>query len=320
MMVPINDIRVGKRLRGLREATVAELVESIGRLGLQVPISVATGVERRRADADGVSFELVAGQHRLEACKRLGWAEIEARIVELNDDQRDLWEIDENLCRAELSELERGEHLAKRKEVYERLNPETRPSSGAELAQKRWADAGDNLASASFAADTAERIGASKRDVQRSIRRVVKIDEKVRDRIRDNPEIADSGVELDALASLDPQQQQKAISLVESGKAAGIRDAKRLIEPQPPVSKEAQIRVLRERQAATTAPIPSPSDSGRIQNAILNSYLALKGADNADPQAARRGLNADQIAQALEHIEGCFGRLRRLQVALRGDE
>jgi ParB family chromosome partitioning protein len=135
MLIPINEIRVGKRLRALHELTVDQLVESIQKLGLQVPVSVVAGREK---DADGVSFELVAGHHRLQACRRLGWHEIEAQIVHLNDDQRELWEIDENLCRAELSELERAEHLAKRKEVYERLHPETREiSSGCRYSRCR---------------------------------------------------------------------------------------------------------------------------------------------------------------------------------------
>jgi hypothetical protein len=90
-------------------------------------------------------------------------------------------------------------------------------------------------------------------------------------------------------------------------------------KPPPPPSKEAQIRVLREQQAkAEPAPTTAPSDAGRVQNAILNAYLALKATDNADLQATRRGLNADQIAQALEYIEGSLGRLRKLQASLRG--
>ena len=43
---------------------------------------------------------------------------------------------------------------------------------------------------ASFATDTADKIGIADRTIRQSIRRATKIDEKVRDRIRDNPEIA----------------------------------------------------------------------------------------------------------------------------------
>lgn len=229
MLVPVEKIQIGKRLRGLREATVVDLMDSINRAGLQTPISVATGIERRPGNADGISFELVAGAHRLEACRRLGWDEIEASIVQMTADERLLWEIDENLCRADLTELERGEHLAQRKAVYERLHPETK--RGGNIGPERQFVATDTPA---FADDTADKVGVTDRTVQRSIRRVAKIDEKVRDRIRDNPEIADSGVELDALAALDPQQQLKAVALVEAGQAGGIRDAKKLMEPKPP--------------------------------------------------------------------------------------
>lgn len=231
MQVPIKDVRVGKRLRGLREGTVAELVESIGRMGLQVPISVAKGIAKREGGgADLVAFDLVAGHHRLEACRRLGWEEIEANIVQMSDDERLLWEIDENLCRADLTELERGEHLAKRKPVYERLYPQAKHGGDRRSDEFQV----ENSSVRSFADDTAEKIGVTDRAIRQSIRRATKIDEKVRDRVRELPEIADSGVELDALAALDPQQQRKAVALVESGQAVGIRDAKKLMEPKPP--------------------------------------------------------------------------------------
>ena len=62
------------------------------------------------------------------------------------------------------------------------------------MAQKRWGDADDNLSS-TFTEDTAAKVGLDQRTVQRSIRRARDIDEKVRDRVRELPEIADSGVE-----------------------------------------------------------------------------------------------------------------------------
>jgi ParB family chromosome partitioning protein len=315
MIIAINDIEIGKRLRGLRETTVTELVDSIGRLGLQVPISVTTGVRKRPNDADDVSFELVAGRHRLEACKRLGWTEIEASIFQMSDDERALWEIDENLCRAELTELERGEHLAKRKPVYERLHPSSKASVGTELAQKRWGDAAENSSVASFAADTAEKIGVTDRAIRQSIRRVKKIDAKLRDRIRDNPQIADSGVELDALAQMEPQQQRKAVALVESGQAAGIRDAKKLIAPKPQ-SKEAQIRALRERQA--TPPISKSGapfcgeQPAEQQRESLKQLLALL---KANPKAI---IDLD-LANRVRHARICLAVLNVKLDDLRDD-
>jgi len=269
MMVPINDIRVGKRLRGLREATVTELVESIGRLGLQAPITVSSHPARREGGGmDTVAFDLVAGQHRLEACKRLGWDKIEASIVQMSDNERGLWEIDENLCRADLTELERGEHLARRKAIYEDLYPKARAASGSELAQKRWGDATAESATASFGVATAEKMGVADRTIRQSIRRVVKIDEKVRDLIRDNPEIADRGVELDALAQMEPEQQKRAVDLVKAGHAAGIRAAKKLMEPKPQ-SEEAHLRALRERHRFPTPSSPPPDDVDKLKQVLM---------------------------------------------------
>lgn len=252
MMLPIGEVQIGKRLRGLREPVVIELMDSIQQLGLQTPITVSSRPAKREGGGmDTVAFDLVAGQHRLEACRRLGWAEIEASIVQMSENERVLWEIDENLCRADLTELERGEHLAKRKDIYETLHPKTR--AGANYQDGQFV----HTEEPSFADDTAQRVGVTERDIRRSIRRVVKIDEKVRDRIRDNPEIADSGVELDALAQLDRQQQLKAVALVESGQAHGIRDAKKLMEPKPvklqPHFKEAEVAREKRRDAFTRA-------------------------------------------------------------------
>jgi hypothetical protein len=57
------------------------------------------------------------------------------------------------------TEAQRGEHLLKRKEIYEWWRPETKAAVGAELVRKRWGDTSDNLSSVFFAADTAARTG-----------------------------------------------------------------------------------------------------------------------------------------------------------------
>lgn len=284
MLVPIEDIRVGKRLRGLRQAAVTELVESISRTGLRTPISVAKGIEKRPGNSDGVAFDLVAGNHRLEACRRLGWQEIEADIVQMSPDECLLWEIDENLCRADLTELERGEHLAQRKAVYERLHPGAKQHiAGALAANAAMGNASANLAAASFAEDVADKIGASDRTVHRAIRRATKIDEKVRDRIRDNPEIANNGSELDALASLDRELQKKAVSMVEAGTAESVRQAKRLIEQpaRPLAGANFKSDAVEEQREYETLVKAWNRARASVKDRFINECLDVSVADNA---------------------------------------
>jgi hypothetical protein len=103
--VSLNDITVpAHRARGLDAAAVDRLADSITRLGLQTPITV-------RYDSDADDILLVAGLHRLEAARRLGWNTIPAIYTDGTADEARMWEIAENLHRAELSAIERAEHI-----------------------------------------------------------------------------------------------------------------------------------------------------------------------------------------------------------------
>ena len=135
LRVPLQlaQIRVADGLRlALDEATVTTIAGSMEELGLQSPVLLrpwrAAGAERSDAwgREDAGLFALVAGAHRLEAARRLGWAHIEALIVEGTPDEVRLIEIDENLARAELTVLDRARFLATRKRIYLRLNPAQR--------------------------------------------------------------------------------------------------------------------------------------------------------------------------------------------------
>jgi ParB-like chromosome segregation protein Spo0J len=214
----------------LREESLELLMDSIREIGLQTPISV-----KRDDLPTGYDFEesylLVAGAHRLEACRRLGKETIEAVVTTLNDFDRKIWEIDENLIRADLTVLEQSEHIAARKEIYEQKHPQTRRggaiAANAEMGRKiNGLDATDKLSVASFTADTASKTGLDERTVQRSIQRAAKIAAPVRDMIRDIPDIADSGVELDALAKIkDEKEQKKIVQSVLSGEHKNVREA-----------------------------------------------------------------------------------------------
>ena len=98
-----GDIILGDRLRALDRDSVERLKESISRIGLKTPISV-------RSSEQG--WRLVSGRHRLEACSELGMDEIPV-VAEMGSElDARLWEIAENLHRAELNALERAEHIS----------------------------------------------------------------------------------------------------------------------------------------------------------------------------------------------------------------
>ena len=90
------------------------LVESISEHGLLNPITIT------------IDLQLIAGRHRLEACKSLGWTEIPANVLDAVGLQVEMAMIDENLARNELSVLECAEQSYRRKLIYEILHPETR--------------------------------------------------------------------------------------------------------------------------------------------------------------------------------------------------
>jgi len=140
-----------------------------------------------------------------------------------------LSQIDENLMRGELTALERSDHLKRRKAVYLMKHPETRHggASGKAGGGKKAKDPklGSFAQPRGFLEDTAERTGMSRSHIARSVHRAEAIAPDVREAIHAMPAIADKGVELDALAAIEPKEQRKAIEAVKSGKARNVREA-----------------------------------------------------------------------------------------------
>ena len=87
--------------------------------------------------------------------------------------QAELAEIDENFVRTDLSAIEYGDLLLRRKEIYETLHPETKAGAAQAAAMNRaiGRDVIDKmtLTSKSFVEDTAEKPGVGKRTVERQI-------------------------------------------------------------------------------------------------------------------------------------------------------
>src|SRR5215469_7309195 len=115
----LDEIKVGKRLRSVNRAIIERLKESIAKIGLKTPVSV-------RYISDEFGYDLITGHNRYVACSELEWEHIPVPEETGTELDAELWEVDENLCRAELTELERGEHLAARKRIYEEMYPDTK--------------------------------------------------------------------------------------------------------------------------------------------------------------------------------------------------
>jgi hypothetical protein len=204
--VAIDAIHARPDARAVVLKTVAALSESIAAVGLINPI---------RVRAAGEGFEVIAGRHRLEACRALGLAEIDAYVVTDDDLHAELAMIDENLCRAELGSAERASATARRKEIYEALHPETKHGGD------RKTDQGAKFAP-SFHKATAAATGQSPRIVQLNAERGEKVIPEVLDMIRGTG--LDTGTYLDKLKKLPPNEQV----------AAARRD---LRQPKPPRAK-----------------------------------------------------------------------------------
>lgn len=196
--------------RPLDETKVKALAESMKAIGLMTPISV-------RAVNDGEKLELLAGNHRLTAAKLLGWEKIDAVMfvdVEgdieaqyMDDIDAQIWQIDENLMRAELTPAQEADCLKRRKELWERResgrNPPTLTGRG----------------NSGFARDVEQRTGKPKRTINEAISRAARIDNVA--------ELAgtslDKGVELDALSKLTPEQQKPLIERAKAGEFVTAR-------------------------------------------------------------------------------------------------
>jgi ParB-like chromosome segregation protein Spo0J len=209
MNIPFEDIVVGARMRQLREPTVTKLMESIREVGLLNPVSVTRG--------EGKKFNLVAGHHRLEAVKRLKiFARIQVIVIDAikDADQATLAEIDENLCHAPLTPAEEALHVDRRKQLYEKLHPETRHGAIGRGREK------SSQVENSFVEETAKKTGKGESTIARAAARGKKV--KVLADIAGTA--LDKGTELDALAKLDESEQRELAERAKNGEEVSAKE------------------------------------------------------------------------------------------------
>ena len=140
--VSLDELQILGKRRPVDPIKVRILAGSMTSIGLQVPITV------RRSQPTGV--ELVAGLHRVEAAKLLGWISIPGLLMDESQDIARRWQFEENLDRAELIALDYAEHIAgwvKCAHLQPRISGQDdqkvgRPESGIALAARTLPVAG----------------------------------------------------------------------------------------------------------------------------------------------------------------------------------
>jgi hypothetical protein len=202
----VESIDVGDRLRAVDDGKVMTIAESMKAIGLLHPITVSYS-------ADDSICTLVGGAHRLAAAKLLGWDSIDTVEI-VGNLAAQLAEIDENLCRSELTPAEFVSHVARRKEIWAAMR--VRPES--ENAVPSFGGRG-NIA---FAADTARAIGVTKRSLNQNLARAEALGPDIHEIVGTS---LDKGVELDALARLPEPDRHELVRRAKAGEAVSARKA-----------------------------------------------------------------------------------------------
>ncbi|WP_299146737.1 hypothetical protein [uncultured Comamonas sp.] len=122
-------------------------------------------------------------------------------------------EIDENLCRAELTATQRTAHIKRRKQIWEALHPGETGGATCASSLSDGRKAGPQHEK-QFAADTAKVTGESKSQINRHVARAEALGDDLQ---RVTGTSLDKGVELDALAKLPEPERKELIDRAEAG-------------------------------------------------------------------------------------------------------
>ncbi|MBK6911377.1 MAG: ParB N-terminal domain-containing protein [bacterium] len=243
--------------RPLIAGSIDALAESIGNIGLIQPITVVPCAKYR--DGQKVeAFRLVAGHHRVAAMRKIGWVECSARVLPESTTAlaAELMEIDENLCRAELSAAQRAKAIKRRKEIWEAMRPNRQRV--ADLETGTTCPSFGGRGNTEFACDTSRASGESKRDVNRHLARAEALGD-------DLDEIAgtslDKGVELDALKDMAQEDRRELIQRAKAGEAVSARSEE---------DRERNVRLVRQTIAdmSRLAKFSSPAEVASIAASI----------------------------------------------------
>jgi len=233
---PISAIEIGaNRHRGLIEGSVKELMESIALVGLLNPIAVIKTA--------GDKATLVAGLHRLEACRRLGWSEIPVVPLTVDALGAELVEIDENLRRTDLPYADKLRLVNRRAQIAALIKPGQVVDAAGEtqeavahcappLPENKQARRGRGEKTgpdAGSTRDKAKKTGTSRRTIQRAQRAVDAIGDETLGKLSGTS--LDSAREIDALTKTPEAERRNLIDAAIAGQQITAR--KKPPKPEP---------------------------------------------------------------------------------------
>jgi ParB family transcriptional regulator, chromosome partitioning protein len=226
-LVAIDRVNIHSNRRPLNDQKVAELMQSIKTNGLLNPITIDQ------------NFNLLAGLHRLTACKLLGFEQVECRVLPIEDiDHARLAEIDENLIRNELEALERDELWLERDKILERIG--LRAMSGENQYTKKGGELGSSPPSKTTQ-QLAQETGYNKRTYQLGKQIAKNIDPEVKEVIKKTP-VARSHSSLLKIARAGSKEREQAELAEQKAQEAKAKKKQEELQKQAELAAQARAK------------------------------------------------------------------------------
>ncbi len=211
-MINIADVLIENRIMGVDKAVVETLTNNINQRGLRTPIEVV------KRNSDKIPYRLVTGNHRITACKALGWDEIPAFVIKGNYFKLRMDEISENFSRNNPSKLARAVYMNEAKSIWQEAHPETK--RGGDHRSDEFQTTDIVLWSEVFVENTTW----GRRTLESAAKLGAAINSDIIELIKET-NIADNQSELEALVKNGPDVQLAIANTIAAGDKTTVKSA-----------------------------------------------------------------------------------------------